>query len=136
MNREEAIAAGMEVAGEQCQVVGNRFLLNIPDKVAVIVHRRYTDEENARLREEWLASVSPKEKEVLREAKNRGYNIILLRENGFPKLYKPSGEAFDACAKGVLLQISPWEFHYERRVITREQCLHLNAMAERIADNG
>lgn len=63
-------------------------------------------------------------------------NIILLRENGFPKLYKPSGEAFDACAKGVLLQISPWEFHYERRVITREQCLHLNAMAERIADNG
>jgi hypothetical protein len=67
---------------------------------------------------------------------NRGYNIILLRENGFPKLYKPSGEAFDACAKGVLLQISPWEFHYERRVITREQCLHLNAMAERIADNG
>ena len=97
----------MEVAGEQCQVVGNRFLLNIPDKVAVIVHRRYTDEENARLREEWLscgerggvlvsAAVSPKEKEVLREAMNRGYNIILLRENGFPKLYKPSGEAFDA----------------------------------------
>lgn len=142
-----SVLTGMEVAGEQCQVVGNRFLLNIPDKVAVIVHRRYTDEENARLREEWLscgerggvlvsAAVSPKEKEVLREAMNRGYNIILLRENGFPKLYKPSGEAFDACAKGVLLQISPWEFHYERRVITREQCLHLNAMAERIADNG
>ena len=82
------------------------------------------------------AAVSPKEKEVLREAMNRGYNIILLRENGFPKLYKPSGEAFDACAKGVLLQISPWDFHYERRVITREQCLHLNAMAERIVDNG
>ncbi len=116
-----SVLTGMEVAGEQCQVVGNRFLLNIPDKVAVIVHRRYTDEENARLRE---------------EAMNRGYNIILLRENGFPKLYKPSGEAFDACAKGVLLQISPWDFHYERRVITREQCLHLNAMAERIADNG
>ena len=147
MTREEAIAAGLEVAGERCQVVGNRFLLNIPDKVAVIVHRRYTDEENARLREEWLAcgerggvlvsaAVSPKEKEVLREAMDRGYSIILLRENGFPKLYKPSGEAFDACAKGLLLQISPWEFHNERRVITREQCLHLNAMAERIVDDG
>ncbi|MBR3089822.1 MAG: transposase [Prevotella sp.] len=138
------ILTGMEVAGEKCQVVGNRFLLNIPDKVAVIVHRRYTNEENARLREEWLAcgerggvlvsaAISPKEKEVLREAMNRGYNIILLRENGFPKLYKPSGEAFDACAGGSLLQISPWEFHYEKKVITREQCLHLNAMAERIA---
>lgn len=147
MTREEAIAAGMDIAGEQCQVVGNRFLLDIPDKVAVIVHRRYTDEENARLREEWLrcgerggvlvsAAISPKEKEVLREAMSRGYNIILLRENGFPKLYKPSGESFDACARGVLLQICLWEFHYEKKVITRAQCLHLNAMAERIAVDG
>ena len=141
------VLTGMEVVGEQCQVVGNRFLLDIPDKMAVIVHRRYTDEENARLREEWLAcgerggvlvsaAISPKEKEVLREAMNRGYNIILLRENGFPKLYKPAGEAFNACAAGLLLQISPWEFHMEKKVITRAQCLHLNAMAERIADNG
>ncbi len=141
------ILTGMEIAGEQCQVVGNRFLLDIPDKIAVIVHRRYSDEENARLREEWLgcgerggvlvsAAISQKEKEVLREAMNRGYNIILLRENGFPKLYKPSGEAFDACARGLLLQVSPWEFHYEKRVITREQCLYLNAMAERLAGGG
>ena len=140
------VFTGMEVAGEQCQVVGNRFLLDIPDKMAVIVHRRYTDEENARLREEWQAcgerggvlvsaAISPKEKEVLREAMNRGYSIILLRENGFPKLYKPSGEAFDACAAGILLQISPWEFHMEKKVITRAQCLHLNAMAERIVGN-
>ena len=138
------VLTNMEVAGEQCQAVGNRFLLNIPDKVAVIVHRRYTEERIACLREEWLAcgerggvlvsaAISPKEKEVLREAMNRAYNIILLRENGFPKLYKPSGEAFDACARGLLLQISPWEFHYEKRAITRAQCLHLNAMAERIA---
>lgn len=140
------VLTGMEVAGEHCQVVGNRFLLDIPDKMAVIVHRRYTDEENARLREEWLAcgerggvlvgaAISPKEKDVLREAMNRGYNIILLRENGFPKLYKPAGEAFDACTEGLLLQISPWEFHMEKKVITRAQCLHLNAMAERIAGN-
>lgn len=140
------VLIGIEVAGEQCQMVGNRFLLDIPDKMAVIVHRRYTDEENAKLREEWLAcgerggvlvsaAISPKEKEVLREAMNRGYKIILLRENGFPKLYKPAGESFDACAAGLLLQISPWEFHMEKKTITREQCLHLNAMAERIAEN-
>ena len=140
------VLTGMEVVGEQCQVIGNRFLLDIPDKMAVIVHRRYTDEENARLKEEWLAcgerggvlvsaAISPKEKEVLREAMNRGCNIILLKENGFPKLYKPAGEAFDACAAGLLLQISPWEFHMEKKVITRAQCLHLNAMAEMIAGN-
>lgn len=135
---------GMEVAARGCQVVGNRFLLDIPDKMAVIVHRRYTDEENARLREEWLAcgerggvlvsaAISPKEKEVLREAMDRGYRIILLRENGFPALYKPIGEAFDACSEGLLLQISPWEYHMESKMITRAQCLELNAMAESIA---
>lgn len=132
------------VAGKKCQIVGNRFLLDIPDKVAVIVHRRYIDEENLRLREEWLAcgerggvlvsaAISPKEKEVMREAMDRGYRIILLRENGFPPLYKPSGESFDACSDGQLLQISPWEFHMDRKTITRAQCLELNAMVEAIA---
>lgn len=141
------VLQGMEVAGHSCQIVGNRFLLDIPDKMAVIVHRRYTDEENARLREEWLAcgerggvlvsaAISPKEKEVLREAMNRGYHIILLRENGFPMLYKPSGEAFYACSQGLLLQISPWEYHMEKKTITRAQCLELNTMAEKIAENG
>lgn len=138
---------GMEVAGHSCQIVGNRFLLDIPDKMAVIVHRRYTNEENARLREEWLAcgerggvlvsaAISPKEKDVLREAMNRGYRIILLCENGFPKFYKPSGEAFDACSAGLLLQISPWGYHMEKQTISRAQCLELNAMAEKIASNG
>ena len=133
------------VVGRRCQMVGNCFLLDIPDKVAVIVHRRYSEGEVARLREEWLAcgerggvlvsaAISTKEKEILREAMNRGYRIVLLRENGFPRLYKPCGESFDACSEGLLLQISPWEYHMEKKTITREQCLELNEMAERIAE--
>ena len=135
------------VAGHRCQMVGNCFLLDIPDKVAVIVHRRYSEGELARLRKEWLAcgerggvlvsaAISTKEKEILREAMNRGYRIVLLRENGFPRLYKPCGESFNACSKGLLLQISPWEYHMEKKTITREQCLELNEMAERIAEWG
>ena len=135
------------VVGRRCQMVGNCFLLDIPDKVAVIVHRRYSEGEVARLREEWLAcgerggvlvsaAISTKEKEILREAMNRGYRIVLLRENGFPRLYKPCGESFDACSEGLLLQISPWEYHMEKKTITREQCLELNEMAERIAEWG
>ena len=134
-----------EVAGRRCQMVGNCFLLDIPDKVAVVVHRRYSEEELRRLREEWLAcgerggvlvsaAISAKEKEVLREAMNRGYRIVLLRENGFPRLYKPCGESFDACSEGLLLQISPWDYHMEKKTITREQCLELNEMAEKIAE--
>ena len=133
------------VAGRRCQMVGNCFLLDIPDKVAVVVHRRYSEGELRRLREEWLAcgerggvlvsaAISTKEKEVLREAMNRGYRIVLLRENGFPRLYKPCGECFDACSEGLLLQISPWEYHMEKKTITREECLELNEMAERIAE--
>lgn len=133
------------VAGRRCQMVGNCFLLDIPDKVAVIVHRRYSEGDLCRLRKEWLAcgerggvlvsaAISTKEKEVLREAMNRGYRIVLLRENGFPRLYKPCGESFDACSEGLLLQISPWEYHMEKKTITREQCLELNEMAEKIAE--
>ena len=133
------------VAGHRCQMVGNCFLLDIPDKVAVVVHRRYSEEDLRRLHEEWLAcgerggvlvsaAISTKEKEVLREAMNRGYRIVLLRENGFPRLYKPCGESFYACSEGLLLQISPWDYHMEKKTITREQCLELNEMAERIAE--
>ena len=133
------------VAGRRCQMVGNCFLLDIPDKMAVIVHRRYSEGDLARLRKEWLAcgerggvlvsaAISIKEKEVLREAMNRGYRIVLLRENGFPRLYKPCGESFDACSEGLLLQISPWEYHMEKKTITREECLELNEIAERIAE--
>ena len=133
------------IVGRKCQMVGNRFLLDIPQKMAVIVHSAYTDEEYADWRRKWLAcgeaggvlisaAIAAREKEVMREAMDRGYNIILLRENGFPPLYKPSGESFTVCSEGRLLQISPWEFHMERKTISREQCLILNRMAEEIQD--
>jgi hypothetical protein len=132
-------------AGRSCQLVGNRFLLDIPQKMAVIVHSAYTDKDYADWRNKWLAcgeaggvlvsaSIATREKEVMREAMDRGYSIILLRENGFPPLYKPSGEAFDTCSSGQLLQISPWEYHMERKTISREQCLQLNRLAEQIAN--
>lgn len=132
-----------EVVGHSCQLVGNRFLLDIPQKMAVIVHRRYTDTEYAEYRRQWLAcgeaggvlvsaAIATREKTVMREAMDRGYHVILLRENGFPPLYKPAGEAFEACTEGRLLQISPWEYHMEHKTITRQQCLQLNKMAEDI----
>ena len=133
----------LDIAEWHCQIVGNRFLLDIPQKVAVIVHSAYSDKEFAEYKKEWLAcgeaggilvsaAISPREKEVMREAMNRGYRIILVRENGFPPLYKPSGESFDACSNGRLLQLSPWEYHMERRIISREQCLMLNRLVEEI----
>ena len=126
-----------------CQLVGNSFLLDIPQKVAVIVHRAYSDQDFADYRKKWLAcgeaggilvsaAIATREKEVMREAMNLGYRLILVRENGFPPLYKPAGESFDACSDGRLLQVSPWEYHMERRRISREQCLMLNRLVDEI----
>lgn len=139
------VLSNMNIAGTNCQSVGNRFLLDIPDKAAVIVHRRYSDVENQRLKTEWLecgerggvlvsAAISPKEKEILREAMTLGHRIIIIRENGFPPFYKPVGESFDACAAGLLLQICPWDYHMEHKRITRQQCLDLNDLVAKITN--
>lgn len=112
------IMHNIEIAGENCQAIGNIFLLNIPHKEAVIVHRRYTTDDISSLRQRWMAcgenggvlvsaAIAPAEKEILREAFERGFRIILLREKGFPPLYKPTGRAFDSCSRGTLLQLSP-----------------------------
>lgn len=138
------ILDNMQIADRTCTIVGNRFLLDIPDKMAVIVHRRYTDEELQRLRKAWLAcgerggvlvsaAVSPKEREILHEAMQRSYRIILLRENGLPPFYKPTGRSFYACSEGRLLQICPYPYHNEKKTISRAVCLELNGMAEAIA---
>jgi len=132
-----------DIAEWHCQLVGNSFLLDIPDMAAVIVHSAYTDKEYEDYKQKWLAcgerggvlvsaSIAAREKEVMREAMNRGYRLILVRENGFPPLYKPAGESFDACSDGRLLQVSPWEYHMQRRTISREQCLMLNRLVETI----
>lgn len=128
-----------------CQLVGNRFLFDIPQKMAVVVHSAYSDKEYDDWRRKWLAcgeaggvlvsaAIATREKTVIREAMDMGYSIVLLRENGFPPLYKPAGEAFDACSRGQLLQLSPWQYHMQRKTISRELCLQLNRLAEGIAD--
>lgn len=133
-----------DIAEWHCQLVGNRFLLDIPQKVAVIVHNAYSDQEYAEYRARWLscgeaggilvsAAIAAREKAVMREAMDRGYRLILVRKNGFPPLYKPVGESFDACFEGRLLQVSPWAYRMERRLISREQCLMLNRLVEHIA---
>lgn len=125
--------------------IGQPLPAGHPQKVAVIVHRAFSDEEYASRRKQWLAcgeaggvlvsaAIATREKSVMREAMDLGYHIIWVRENGFPPLYKPSGESFDACSQGRLLQVCPWEYHMGKRTISREQCLKLNRLVEEIAD--
>lgn len=55
-----------------------------------------------------------------------------VQENGFTDLAKPGGQRMDACARGQLLILAPWEHHNERIAISRNQCLSLNDMARMI----
>ncbi|MBQ9556657.1 MAG: transposase [Muribaculaceae bacterium] len=127
-------------------IMGNRFLLDFPDKVAVKCSRRLTSQEIDDECKRYLSlashgavlvspCISTGEKEVMGCAFEAGYPIILLLENGFSPYQKPSGRQFDACSEGRLLLVAPWPHHDDYRKITREQCNTLNSLAQSICRN-
>jgi hypothetical protein len=77
-------------------------------------------------------SISPGEKHIMRAAFEEGLPLIILQENGFTDLAKPGGQRMDACARGQLLLLTPWQHHNEQTTISRQQCLSLNDMARMI----
>ncbi len=139
------VQRNLQFAGLSFSAIGNRFLLDHPVKLQVQCSRRITPEALEQRKSDLLAaaaqgavlvspSVSPGEKAIMRAAFEAGYPLVILQENGFTDLAKPGGARFDACARGQLLLLAPWEHHNERIVIRRDQCLMLNEMARRICE--
>ncbi len=133
------------IKGHQFSAIGNRFLLNRPIRQQVQCSRRLTEEQIAEKTEEMLSlaqqgavlvspCISKGEKLIMRAAFDAGMPLIILQENGFTDLAKPGGQRMDACARGQLLLLAPWEHHNERTAITRNQCLTLNALAHQICE--
>lgn len=137
------VVAHLTVAGMSFAAIGNRWLLDRPQRMQVRCHNNTTPG-NLRLIERQKAyflnrgrhggvivspCISAGEKEVARAALDAGVPLVVILENGFPPMYKPPGKYFEACAKGQLLMLAPWPYHMERRTITRTQCLALNDMA-------
>ena len=131
------------VDGLSFDAVGNLALLQRP-LMAVHCRRRWTDEERQAFATQCHAAsesgavligafISKAEQEIAHTANEHRHPLIHLVENGFPELYKPVGQAFYACAEGRLLLLAPWEYHADRKTISREQCNELNSMAEAIA---
>ena len=124
--------------------IGNRELLKATKRKAVRVSRRLTEAQIVAEVEQCLKeardgcvlvspAISPGEKRVMRAAFNAGLPTIVIMENGFTPLSKPHGEQFYGCAKGLLLMLSPWEHHNEKRRLTAQQCTEMNLMALEIA---
>ena len=139
------VQRNLEYSGLSFSAIGNRFLLDHPVKLQVQCSRRITPEALEQQKSLLLSAaaqgavlvspaISPGEKAIMRAAFDAGYPLIILQENGFTDLAKPGGARFDACARGQLLLLAPWEHHNERLVIRRDQCLQLNEMARRICE--
>ena len=147
MKREQPdlfrVQRNIMVAGQHFSAIGNRFLLERPIRLQVQCSRRLTDEQIAEQQEQWLQQarsgavlvspcISKGEKQVMRAAFEQDQPIIVLQENGFTDLAKPGGKRMEACARGQLLLLAPWEHHNERLTIRRDQCLALNEMSRMI----
>lgn len=141
------VQRGLTYAGLSFSVIGNRFLLERPMKLQVQCSRRMTEEElQAKLADCLKAArqgavlvspaISKGEKVIMRAAFDEGLPLIYLQENGFTDLAKPGGKRMEACARGQLLILAPWEHHNEKMTIRRGQCLELNEMARAICDGG
>lgn len=134
----------VELDGLAVSTMGNRYLLDYPDKAVVQCSRRLTEQQIADEVERFLAMakngtvlvsacISPGEKDVMRAAHDAGARQIILLENGFSTFRKPGGAQFDSCAAGRPLLVAPWPHYNERPTITREPCLQLNELALSIA---
>lgn len=126
--------------------IGNRFLLERPMRLQVQCSRRLTETEIKSAKENYLKAarqgavlvspaISPGEKAIMRAAFDEGLALIFLQENGFTDLAKPGGARMEACARGQLLILAPWEHHNEHFTISRNQCLKLNDIARLICDD-
>ncbi|MCR5158108.1 MAG: hypothetical protein K6D37_03185 [Prevotella sp.] len=140
------VQRNLQAFGFTFSAIGNRFLLQYPHRIQVQCSRRLTETDVHSLTEQTLAiarqgavlvspSISPGEKAILRAAFNEHLPLIFLQENGLTGLAKPGGKRMEACARGQLLILAPWEQHNEKMVISRSQCLSLNEMARRICES-
>ena len=120
------------IGGVVCTTLGNIFLAEHPERAVLQCSRSLTQEQIEARKEECLreaangtiyitAAISEGEKQIARALREKGYQLIVLLEKGFPesdsphyKYYKPQGVYFEACAAGKLLLVAPAKELFER----------------------
>ena len=139
------VQRNVKIAGRTFSAIGNLFLVQRPVRLQVQCSRRMTEADIEVYKQRMLAaarggavlvspSISKGEKAVMRAAFDEGLPLVFLQENGFTDLAKPGGQRMEACSRGQLLILAPWEHHNERIAISRAQCLNLNEMARMICE--
>ncbi len=136
----------INAAGQNYAAIGNRFLLTKPVKCQVQCSRRLNEEEITVAIEQYLTaassgavlvspSISEGEKRVMRAAMNAHFPLIFLSPMSFSSFTKPGGEFIDACSRGHLLILAPWENRPTTQRLSRQECLALNLMAKSLCED-
>ena len=136
---------GVEAAGREYAAIGNRFLLQHPERVQVQLSRSLTDEQVGQKTAEYLAmsragavlvspAISKGEQAVMRAALDARLPLIFLTPWGFNQFSKPGHQYFEACSEGRFLILAPWEHQNEKIPLTRTMCLTLNTMTQQICN--
>lgn len=144
---EEAQQKAAERLLEGLDWVGNKELLLCTKKMPLVCHRADINLFE-RQKEAILAAaengavivsafISSKEREIRDLLFAAQLPMIEIMDNGFSERYKPYGKAFYACAENKLVQISPWQYLYQREsTISREMCLVMNELSITICQCG
>lgn len=124
-----------------CDSYGNRDLLT-RQCLPVVCHRcdaaRFSEQKQRCLQEAERgtvlvsARIAKGEQEIMDEALQRGYPVILIADNGFPEVYHPSSGRLEQCATGQLLIVSPWHYQYRRKedAVSVPFCKTMNCVAQ------
>jgi len=123
--------------------IGNRFLLDHPQKLQVQCSRSLTDEQVADTVARMLAkarsgvilvspAISKGEQAVMRAVLDAHLPLIFLTPWGFNAFSRPGHQYYEACAEGRFLILAPWEHQNQRLPLTRDMCLSLNTMTAAI----
>ena len=132
------------IGSQTYAAIGNRFLLECPQKMQVQCSRRLTKEEIEHVTATMLQhsrrsgavlvspAISDGERAVMRSALDAGLPIIFLTPWGFNIFSKPGHQYYEACAAGRFLILAPWPHENQKIPLTRSMCLQLNAMTSEI----
>lgn len=124
--------------------IGSRSLLLAPRKVSLICHRADVSlfERQAQAVREAArngavvvsAFISPRERDIKKQLLEEKRPLIEIMDNGFSLRYKPCGLNFNACGEERLLQLSPWNYLFQREaVVSRAMCLTMNELVRLVS---
>lgn len=132
----------LNLFGKDYVVFGNFFLLKDPDKTAVRISSKFTDQELAERISSYEETIrcggilispfiSEKEKIYRDQAIENGANLIIISRQPIGKYFKPSGWLFNLWSEGRLLIISTYQPDQKEK-LTRQEAVTMNALAGKL----